>query len=550
MTAPQSAPALVASWLPPLPDFNGVGRTDFRACAAYSEAAGIYRILPAGVAVPSTTTALRELVLWAAHRRVPLVPRGAGSGMAGGNLGHGVIVDLTTLDGCPVEVHPEVHRAYTGAGVTLRDLTAEAARFGLRLPPDPSSARFATLGGMVATNAAGPRSVQSGSARRWVDALDLITADGESLTLRRGAAPRSVAAVERFTRSAEPALRAARETILARFPRTRKNSSGYALDRWLASGDLLDLVIGSEGTLAFVTGIEWRLVPSPPCYGGVRAALRDVDALGELMPLLGALDPAAVEYLDATFLRFVGEGQGAAGLLLVELEAADSADLSQRLHRARGLLEPHALELRQADDRRALEDLWSIRHAASPILAGLGQSRRSLQVIEDACVPLEAIGRYVAAVRQAGERHAMELVIFGHAGDGNLHVNLQPDLSLPGWERRVAAIFAEVTEVVARLGGTLSGEHGDGRLRARALEAVYGAEIAQLFRLVKEAFDPVGILNPGVKVPSEDARPFVGLKVGAGAIALPGDIEAGLREIERSAGYAASRLELADAPIP
>ncbi len=550
MTAPQSAPPSAASWLPPLPDLNGVGRTDFRARAAYSEAAGIYRIMPAAVAMPSTTAALRDLVLWAAHRRVPLVPRGAGSGMAGGNLGRGVIVDLTTLDGCPVEVHPEVRRAYTGAGVTLRDLTAEAARFGLRLPPDPSSARFATLGGMVSTNAAGPRSVQSGSARGWVEALDLITADGESLTLRRGAAPRPVAAVERFARTAEPALRAAREAILARFPRTRKNSSGYALDRWLATGDLLDLVIGSEGTLAFVTGIEWRLVPSPSCYGGVRAALRDIHALGDIVLLLDALDPSAVEYLDATFLRFVGEGQGAAGLLLVEFEADDPGTLEHRLRQAHEILEPHALELLQASERRALEDLWSIRHAASPILAGLGQSHRSLQVIEDACVPPEAIGRYVAAVRQAGERHAVELVIFGHAGDGNLHVNLQPDVSLPGWERRVAAIFAEMTAVVAKLGGTLSGEHGDGRLRARALEAVYGPEIVGLFRLVKEAFDPVGILNPGVKVPSEEDRPFSSLKVGAAAIRLPDDIEAGLREIERSAGYSVSRLELADAPIP
>ena len=111
-------------------------------------------------------------------------------------------------------------------------------------------------------------------------------------------------------------------------------------------------------------------------------------------------------------------------------------------------------------------------------------------------------------------------------------------------------MFAEVTAAVAKLGGTLSGEHGDGRLRARALEAIYGSEIVGLFRLVKDAFDPVGILNPGVKIPSEEDRPFEGLKVGTAAIALPPDIEVALREIERSAGYAVSRLELADAPIP
>src|SRR5262245_47285975 len=173
MTASQSVSSSPVSWLPPLPALNGIGRTDLRARAAYAEGAGIYRIIPAAVVVPSTTAALRELIAWAAQRRVPLVPRGAGSGMPGGNVGGGVLVDLTTLDGCPIEVHAELRRAYTGAGATLRDLTAEAERFGLRLPPDPSSARFATLGGMVSTNAAGPRSLQRGSTRHWVDALDV-----------------------------------------------------------------------------------------------------------------------------------------------------------------------------------------------------------------------------------------------------------------------------------------------------------------------------------------------------------------------------------------
>jgi len=539
-----------AEWLPPLPSLNGIGRTDFRARAAYAEGAGIYRIVPAAVVVPSTTAALRDLVTWAAHRRVPLIPRGAGSGMPGANVGAGVMVDLTALDGCPIEVHSDLRRAYTGAGATLRDLTAEAERSGLRLPPDPSSARFATLGGMVSTNAAGPRSLQRGSTRRWVDALDLITADGESLTLRRGAAPRACAATERFARDVEPALHTARDSVLARFPRTRKNSSGYALDAWYESGDLVDLLVGSEGTLAFVTGIEWRLVPIPTRYAGVRASLRQLDALSDLVAALGSLDPAALEYLDASFLRFVGESPDAEGLLMVEFEGDESESLAERTLAACRVLEPHALDLRQASDRRELESLWAIRHAASPILASLGESRRSLQVVEDACVPVDAITRYIEAVRHAGTRHHMELVIFGHLGDGNVHVNLQPDLATADWQPRIAAIFAELTEAVIALGGTLSGEHGDGRLRARASESLYGPEIVTLFRAIKAAFDPLGILNPGVKLPAEGERPLSALKVGAGAAALPDDIERGLREIERTARYSVSRLELADAPLP
>ena len=549
MTALPNASPAAAPPLPPLPDLNGIGRTDLRARSAYAEAAGIFRIIPGAVSVPSTTAALRELVLWAAHRRVPLIPRGAGSGMAGGNVGSGVMVDLTALDGCPLEIHPEVRLAYAGAGVTLRDLTEKAGEHGLRLPPDPSSARFATLGGMVSTNAAGPRSVRSGSVRHWIEAVELITADGESLTLRRGAAPRHCAAVERFRRGVEPVLRAARETILDRFPRTRKNSSGYALDAWLSSGDLLDLIIGSEGTLAFVTGIEWRLVTVPSRYAGIRGALGTAEALGGLVPALRALDPSAIEFLDATFLRFVGQADDAgAGLLMVEFEGDDAAALEEKVRSARRILAGHAESLLEAGDRRTLEKLWAIRHAASPLLAQLGENRRSMQVIEDGCVPVEALARYISAVRGAGERHGIELVIFGHVGDGNLHVNLLPDVTAPHWERRLAGIFEEVTEAVAALGGTLSGEHGDGRLRARAIESVYGPEITGLFRLVKEAFDPVGILNPGVKIPAVEDRPFGALKVGAGAATIPEDIEAGLRDIERFARYSVSRLDLADSP--
>jgi FAD/FMN-containing dehydrogenase len=547
MTAPPVAPAPAASWLPALPDLNGIGRTDPRARAAYSEGAGIFRIVPAAVAMPSTTASLRTLVAWAAEHRVPLVPRGAGSGMTGGNVGSGLLVDLTVLDGCPLEVRPETHRALTGSGVTLRDLSTTAERHGLRLPPDPSSARFATVGGVVSTNASGPRSVRAGSMRRWVEALDLITADGERLTLRRGASPGRCAAVERFTRDAEPGLRTAREKILARFPRTRKNSSGYALDAWLASGDLLDLVIGAEGTLGLVTTVEWRLEPIPARYAGLRAALRSHDALGAVVPGLLPLHPSAVEYLDATFLRFAGEEtQDVAGFLMLEFEAFDAAPIEERVAAARRLLAPVSSDLREAGDRRGLEAIWAVRHAASPALARLGESRRSMQVIEDACVPLEAMARYIAEVRAASERHGVEAVLFGHVGDGNLHVNLLPDVTRPGWEARIAAIFADVTAAVGRLGGTLSGEHGDGRLRAHALASVFGEEIVELFRLVKGAFDPWGILNPGVKLPTADERPFGALKVGSAAAPIPADIEARLRLVERDAGYGVARLDLVE----
>jgi hypothetical protein len=195
----------------------------------------------------------------------------------------------------------------------------------------------------------------------------------------------------------------------------------------------------------------------------------------------------------------------------------------------------------------AAERLWAIRHAASPILARLPERQRSLQVIEDACVPVERMGDYLQLVRQAADRSGVPVVMFGHAGDGHVHINILPDAGRPDWERSVAALLEEVTEGVIQLGGTPSGEHGDGRLRAHTLERVFGTEIVGLFRKLKQSFDPSGILNPGVILPSTEP-PLSRLKVGANAALLPSDIERGLRQIERSGGYARSRLELAGEP--
>ena len=535
-----------ASELPPLPAFNGIARSDASSRAAYAEGAGIFRIVPGAIAAPSTTAALITLVKWAAEHGVPVIPRGAGSGMAGGNLGRGLILDLTSLDGAPLSIDPERRIARSGCAVTHRALAELAGRHGLRLPPDPSSARFATLGGMLATNASGPHSLHAGSVRNWVTGLDVVTSTGETLELRRGTPPPHHPMVERFIAKVRPSLLAARPLLEARFPRTRKNSSGYALDRWLETDDLIDLIVGSEGTLGIITHAEWRLEPIPPLSAGIRVALTDAAALDELIPQLLDLRPAALEYLDATFLEFaeVREG-GEAGLLMLELEGEDAGDLKTRLDGARAILRSAATGIRSAYGALALDALWDVRHAASPMLARLGATRRSLQVIEDACVPVEMCSRYIAAVRAAGLRHGIQVVIFGHAGQGNLHVNLLPDVTATGWETRVAALFEEVSNTVIELGGTLSGEHGDGRLRAGMLARSYGADVMLLFGRIKQAFDPDGMLNPGVIIPFPAERPFDHLKVGDTAASLPDAIEQQLREIERTAGYGQFRLELA-----
>jgi FAD/FMN-containing dehydrogenase len=239
-----------------------------------------------------------------------------------------------------------------------------------------------------------------------------------------------------------------------------------------------------------------------------------------------------------------GLARDAEALLLVEYEGADADSVDAALARAVAALTPVALDLRTASTAREHEELWAVRHAASPLLARLGESRRSLQVVEDASLPLDALAAYLTAVEEASRRHAIPSVAFGHAGDGNVHVNLLPDLSRAGWEDEVRAIYEEISQRTLQLGGVLSGEHGDGRLRAPWVEATFGPAVMMLFRAVKAAFDPHGILNPGVKLP-DGSPPISQLKVGAGAVELPRDIAAGLREIELLGDYGRWRMELA-----
>ena len=557
MPAPKSYPHLI--------------QTDPRILAAYAEGAGIYRIVPAGVAAPASLADLRELIQWAGAHRTGLIARGAGSGIPGSAVGNGVVVDLRERMPRRLELDPGSRSAITSANITQAELNRAASQHGLRLPPDPSSSSWATLGGMVATNAAGPRTVRFGPVRTWVEALEVVTADcevgwlhrhggksgraGSSATLPTSpAAPLQLKAIQRLHEDVVPDIEAARSTIAARFPRTRKNTAGYALDHWVSSHDDLDLLIGAEGTLGFVTTIQWRLDRIPAARAGLRVALASLEDLEGAVRALVTLDPSAVELLDRTFLDLlrgsVRDEEEAAlppsteAVLLVEFERDDPSAARGVAGDAVRALKDIALDIATALTPAEERHLWALRQAASPILASLPADRRSMQVIEDGCVPLPKLGQYVAAVREAARRQDLTVVIFGHAGDGNVHVNVLPELARTDWPARIEALFREVSEAAIRLEGTVSGEHGDGRLRAPLLARLYGAEILGLFQQVKTAFDPLGIFNPGVKL-AAGGSPLEQLKMGDNAASIPDDIAAALREIERTGGYGRSRMEIA-----
>lgn len=531
--------------------------------ALYSEGAGPLRIVPAAVALPRDRADLLALVRHAADAGLSLTPRGAGTGMPGNNVGPGILVDLVSLDR-PARV-ALAGSANVGTAVTCGVLGQIAGHFHLRLPPDPSSAAACTIGGMVATNAAGARSYSKGSMRAWVRGVELVTADGEVGWVGREGARRNVRypapadrrqlaehlQIESRMAALRPRLEAARAEIDARFPQTTKNSAGYALNAFLASGELVDLVIGAEGTLGIVTRVEIQLERAPGALGTLVIALDDLTELGSLVASLRPAAPAAIELLDRTFLELAGPGvapmplDGVRALVLVDVEGSTAAAVQAALHAGEESVRDVARATRTTVDPAVREQLWRVRHAASPALAALPASRRSLQVIEDGCVPVRALGAYVAGVEQAAAEVDIPVIMFGHAGDGHLHVNALMDTEAPNLVDRIERLMGSVTDLAISLGGTPSGEHGDGRVRAKMLERIYGAVVTGLFADVKRAFDPPAMFNPGVIVP--DGRgPLADLKVGPDATAIPEQVAAALRARERAGRWDQPPLTLLD----
>lgn len=523
-------------------------RTDLETRALYSQAAGIQRILPAAVARPTDRDALEAALSWAAERGLGVTPRGAGSAMDGSSIGAGLVLDCSALDS-RLEIDPLGRTARVGCAVSLGTLESAASTHGLRFGPDPSSAAWATVGGVIGTNAAGARSFKLGAVDGWVETLCLITDDGP-LHLVRGQAPDpGHPAIARWTRDALPILSQHREAVLARWPQTRKNTAGYALKRYWESGDLIELVIGAEGTLGVVVEATLRLEERPAARSSLRIRLEHRDDLVPVIEAIAACNPTTLELLDRTFLRFVapalieiGEQHlaRADALLLVDLEGSGSAEVEAMVARARGALAGLAVTLEVATEPDEIAHLWAVRHRASPFLAALDDGRASLQVIEDGCVPLAALAAYLRAVERAGAQHGVDLVMFGHAGDGHVHVNLLPNLERPDWLQVVRAVHDEVFEALLRLGGTPAGEHGAGRLRTAVLERLLGPEAMSCFHAVKQAFDPAGRFNPGVIVADGD-DPFAHLKHGANAAPLPPGVADRLAGVEISRGYADSR---------
>ena len=515
----------------------------------YSESAGIARTVPTAVAVPTDATDVATLVRWAQEAGVALVPRGSGTSMAGGAVGSGVIVDLSRLDWID-EVDVSARRIRMGPGAIRGKVNARALASGLRFPVDPSSGAFCTVGGMTATNAAGARSLRYGATRPWVMGLECILDDGSRVQVRRGQAPPDAPAVARFLRDVAP--RIVRGTDAYAHAGVLKDSSGYGLAAYAASGELIDLLVGSEGTLALFVGIELALTERAAATSSLLATFPSLESAVAAATIARASGASACELLDRTFLEVAEAGgtplpgaESAEAVLLAEVEGVDRDDAAaMAVVLERAFRESGASEVTIAVTTEAERHLWDFRHAASPALTRLDPALAAMQFIEDGAVPPDRLPEYVRSVRQALARQGIRGVIFGHAGDAHVHVNPLIDTRVAGWRDRVEALLDETVALTARLGGTLAGEHGDGRLRASLLDRVWPAESIALFRDVKHAFDPSGILNPGVKVPLEGQRAIADVKYDPLLPPLPAASRAAIDRLVRDRDYAAFRLSL------
>jgi FAD/FMN-containing dehydrogenase len=547
--------------LPP-EGFRGIYRSDANARAVYSEAAGIARIVPAAVAVPADADDVVTLVQWAAGSSLSLVPRGSGTSMGGGAIGPGVIVDMSRMNWIG-ELDTEHKTIWVGPGALRGAVNSAAEKESLRFPVDPSSGDFCTIGGMASTNAAGAHTLGFGSTRRWVMALDCVFEDGSRATVERGTPlPEGSPVIERFITDASERILSDGMKLNAWHAGLTKDSSGYGLHAFAESGELVDLLVGSEGTLALIVGVKLALIDVPVATSGVLGAFGSLDdAVGGAV-MARASGAVACELLDRTFLDVAASGDGHSpvaalmsipagteAVLIAEIEGDNlqAANLAAA-ELAQSFEDFGATAVKLASGPAEQHEIWELRHAASPILAKLDPALKSMQFIEDGTVPATRLAEYVRGVRAALIGRNVRGVIFGHAGDAHMHVNPLVDVSRPGWHEDVAGLLEDVVTLTASLDGSLSGEHGDGRLRTPLLGRVWTAAALELFALVKKAFDPRGILNPGVKVALGNQKAIGDIKYDPSLAPLPEAARKALDHVADDRAYSDFRLSLVPAP--
>ncbi|GDY14292.1 4Fe-4S ferredoxin [Planctomycetota bacterium] len=481
---------------------------------AWANDASIYLLVPRVVVIVRHAADVQAVLAVAARHRVPVCFRAGGTSLSGQAVTDGILVVVSrhlrgitvTADGLQVTAQPGAVGAWVNAAL---------AGHGRRIGPDPASIQAAEIGGIVANNASGMCCGVHENSYQTVTNLDLILADGTAISTGAAEADTRLATVRPDLAAGLIALRdrvRADAGLVARIRRAfaTKNTVGYSLNAFLDADTpaaiLQRLVVGSEGTLAFIAAATFRTIPLPRFRATAWLMFSDVEAAGRAVAPLAAAGAAAVELLDAVALRRVAAKlpqpppPGEPAALLVEFQDEEPFRLDESLRAARTALEDHGIlgPVEFTTDAAFQAKLWAIRKGLFPSV-GAVRAANTAVVIEDVTFPVPRLAEGVSALRRLFARHGYDdAVIFGHAKDGNLHFTLTPDLAQTSERDRYATFMAALVDLVLGMDGHLKAEHGTGRNMAPFVVRQWGEDAVAIMRAVKSLLDPLGILNPGI----------------------------------------------------
>jgi len=484
---------------------------------AYAVDASIYRIEPQAVVLAESEEDIAATMHYAVTRGIPLTPRAAGTNLTGSAIGAGIILETSRLNRI-LEVNHEEKWARIQPGIVLAELNRQLARDGLLFGPDPSSGDMCKLGGMLANNSSGPHTLRYGSVKENVHRLRVGLASGAWLDA--GAYGLDDPALERLLASI-PALRdifllvqAHADVIHAKKPTVSKSSCGYnlfGLADGLAAGrfDLPKLFVGSEGTLGVISEATVRLVEKPKETVTGLIHFRRLEDVGDAVPHLLELQPSALEVMDANTLDLIGRSRhgipsDAAATLLIELDDNSlDGDLRDRAERISSVCRSFnlAASIALAYDPEQRDQLWKARKALYPTLYRYDPRKKPINFVDDVVVRAERISELIHYLETFFDGQRVPVAIFGHIGNGNAHIVPLLDVNDSGDFRKMVHAYHEIHSVVLdRFGGSICGEHGDGRIRAEYVKKMFGDELYAVFVQVKQALDPANVLNPGIKI--------------------------------------------------
>lgn len=469
--------------------------------AAYSSDASLFRLVPAAIVFPHDEGEVARALSVARRLGVPITSRGAGTSIAGNAIGRGIVLDFSLHMNAVLDLDPDEQAAWVQSGCVHAHLQKQAKPHGLRFGPDPSTHTRCTIGGMIGNNACGPRALGYGRTGDNILALKIMLIDGTVVILDDADASTT------FPRLHELVAQNL-GTIRTNFGTFSRQVSGYGLEALLPENgfDVRRAFAGTEGTWGVILAAKMRLVKDPSFTSAVVLGYADMVAAAHDAPLLKDFPVAACEGLDSRMLDRVIDTKGAeavpplpegAGWLVVELTGEDEAALETETQR---LISESTSRDSAVLDARAAAEVWAIRADGAGLVSRTPDGRDAHAGWEDSAVPVDHLGDYLHDLMELLEEHGLWAIPYGHFGDGCLHMRVDFPLEDPNGGQVMRDFMVAATKLVARYGGSVSGEHGDGRARSELLRLMYTPAALDLFSQVKRLFDPQHLLNPGVIV--------------------------------------------------